>query len=63
MQVERVVKRDDSDKQTIENILEKQISIDKKKDLSDWVIDNSQDFEHIKSEVAQFEKEFFITKT
>jgi dephospho-CoA kinase len=62
IQVERVVRRDDSDKQTIENILEKQISIDKKKEASDWVIDNSQDFDHLKDEVAKFEKEFFMTK-
>lgn len=62
-QRERALQRDHSDEKTIESILDKQISIEKKKNMSDWVIDNTKDFDHLEAEVVKFEKEYFIKET
>lgn len=63
IQRERAMQRDHSDEKTIESILDKQISIEKKKDMSDWVIDNTGDFDHLEDEVAKFENEYFVKGT
>lgn len=63
VQKERVMQRDRTDEKTIESILDKQLSIEKKKEMSDWVIDNAGDFDHLEAEVAKFEKEFFTKET
>lgn len=63
VQRERALQRDHSDEKTIESILDKQMSIEKKKDMSDWVIDNTGSFDHLEAEVVKFEREYFTKET
>lgn len=58
-QKQRAMQRDHSDEKTIESILDKQVSIENKKDMSNWVINNTADFAHLETEVDKFEKEYF----
>lgn len=54
LQKQRVIQRDSTDEKTIESILNKQLPIDKKKEMSDYVIDNTGSLTDLEEEVSSF---------
>ncbi len=57
LQLERLIKRSDLTLREALVRIDSQISIDKKRDLSKYIIDNSSDLTHLKIEVDRFLKE------
>ena len=53
MQKDRIFKRDQIKSELIDNIISTQIDIEKKAKISDFVIDNSYDFEHLEIETIK----------
>jgi dephospho-CoA kinase len=47
LQIERLIKRDGTTTQLAEKILQSQMDIEKKKSLSNYIVDNSGDLEHL----------------
>jgi dephospho-CoA kinase len=54
IQLERLVKRDGFSPEEAKKRVESQIDIEKKREMADWVIDNSRDLKHLKKEVEKF---------
>ncbi|MDX1808641.1 MAG: dephospho-CoA kinase [Sulfurospirillaceae bacterium] len=54
LQIERLIKRDDLSREEAILRIENQIDIKNKKAMADFVIDNSQDLEHLKHETKRF---------
>ncbi|WP_290734430.1 dephospho-CoA kinase [Halobacteriovorax sp. JY17] len=50
VQIERIIRRDNSSRELAEKILENQLPIDKKKELSDFCIKNSSTLENLENE-------------
>lgn len=53
LQIQRATKRDGSSKEVIQKIIASQLSIESKKTLAHYVVDNSLDFNHLKEEYAK----------
>lgn len=53
IQVQRLMKRDNIDKEQALLKMSNQMDIEKKKDLADLIIDNSKDLEHLENEVKR----------
>jgi len=58
-QIERLMKRDQSELSTIKQILKKQIDIEWKKNHSDFIIDNSSDLTSLMSNIDHFIQKYF----
>ena len=56
LQVERLVKRDNSSKEDALNRINNQMDIEKKKELADYVIDNTKDLKNLQNEVERIKK-------
>jgi dephospho-CoA kinase len=54
IQIQRVVKRDEVSEKDAIAILNNQLDIEKKKQLADFVIDNSKDLKHLQKEIENF---------
>ncbi len=54
LQLERLTKRERLSKEEAMRRIEAQIDIEKKKEMADFVIDNSKDLKHLQSEVERF---------
>ena len=54
IQIQRVMKRDNSDKNEVKAILKNQIDIEEKKKKADFIIDNSKDLKHLQKEIENF---------
>jgi dephospho-CoA kinase len=54
IQIQRVIKRDKTNKEDAIAIINNQIDIEKKKQLADFVIDNSKDIKHLQQEIEKF---------
>jgi dephospho-CoA kinase len=57
MQVERLVKRDKSSEEDALSRINNQMDIEKKKELADYVIDNTRDLKNLQNEVERIKKE------
>ncbi len=53
-QIERVMKRDGNTEDLAKNILSHQLDIEKKRELSDFVIENTKDFKYLENQLANF---------
>ncbi len=56
IQIQRVIKRDNVTEKDAKAILNNQMDIEKKKELADFVIDNSKDLKHLQKEIEKFLK-------
>lgn len=56
LQLTRLMKREELNKEDAEKRIASQINIDEKRKKADWVIDNSFDLEHLKKETKKFIK-------
>lgn len=54
MQLQRLCERNALSKEEAIRRIESQIDIEKKKQMGDWVIDNSKDLKHLQQEVEKF---------
>jgi len=54
IQLERLVKREGFSLEEAQRRVKAQIDIDKKRELADWVVDNSSDLKHLQNEVEKF---------
>ncbi len=54
LQIQRVMKRDNVSKEDALSIINNQIDIEKKKELADFIIDNSKDLKHLQREIENF---------
>ena len=59
IQIERAMKRDHTPRDIIESIVAKQICIEEKKNQSDYVIDNSSNYDDLEVQVTQMTDYFF----
>ena len=53
MQIERLMKRDNSTKEEALTRINNQLDIDEKKKLATYVIDNTKDLKHLQNEVER----------
>ena len=60
-QLSRLIKRDDIEKDLGLKIIEAQIDIERKKELSDWVIENSGTMDDLNPELNKFLDHYFTT--
>ncbi len=58
-QLQRLILRDGTTPELAQKVLDKQLPIDKKRELSDYVIDNTGDLTHLKSQVDTFISSYF----
>jgi len=56
MQLKRLISRDKITEYEAIQRVESQIGIDKKRDMADWIIDNSKDIKHLEEETEKFIK-------
>jgi len=56
VQIKRVINRDNSTKEEVLSILNNQMDIEKKRELADYIIDNSKDLKHLQKEIENFLK-------
>ena len=54
LQIKRVMQRDGCTKEEALNRINAQIDIEKKRELADYVIDNSKDIKHLRDEMIKF---------
>jgi len=54
IQLDRLVKREGFSLEEAKRRVEAQIDIEKKKEMADWVVDNSSDLKHLQNEVEKF---------
>ena len=59
LQIERLIKRDQIEKNLAEKIIKSQIDIERKKQLADYYIDNSKSKEKLLENIKAFSKEVF----
>ncbi len=56
IQIQRVIKRDNVDKEGVKAILNNQLDIEKKKNKANFIIDNSKDLKNLQKEIETFLK-------
>lgn len=54
LQLERLIKRENLNKDEAKKRIESQMDIEKKKELANFVIDNSKDLKHLQNEIEKF---------
>ena len=54
IQLQRLMQRDKVSKEEAKKRIDSQIDIEKKREMADWVIDNTFDFKHLKRETEKF---------
>lgn len=59
LQIQRLMKRDNISKDLSSKIIEQQLDIESKKELSDFIIDNSYDLTHLETQYQTLKKSLF----
>jgi dephospho-CoA kinase len=54
IQLDRLIKREGYSEEEARKRVNAQIDIEKKRDMADWVVDNSSDLKHLQDEVEKF---------
>jgi len=54
MQLDRLINREGLSKDEAQKRVDSQMDIEKKKEMADWVIDNSFDIKHLQNEIEKF---------
>ncbi|MCT4584966.1 MAG: dephospho-CoA kinase [Peptostreptococcaceae bacterium] len=54
IQIQRIKKRDNMDEELIKNIIKRQMPQNKKRDLADYYIDNSFDYDSLEEQINRF---------